>query len=599
MSPAIHYDHALVALSVVIAVVASGAALWLAFRLRQHSSRVKILRAGSAIIMGCAITGMHYTGMAAAQMPANSVCLASHSGSDSLWLASFVILSTLGGLSIVLVTSVIDMRLESRTAALADSLATANQELTYLALHDNLTKLPNRLLLEDRLNQAIQGARRTHAAFSVLFLDLDGFKAVNDAFGHHVGDLLLAEVARRIRGAIRTSDTLARIGGDEFVLLADLGEPTSAANLADKLVRIVGQQYRIAEHEICISVSIGIALYDDFAQETHELLRNADAAMYHAKSLGRSSYCFFEASMDAHAREQLQLLQELRFAVERQELVLHYQPKFDAITSSLVGVEALVRWQHPVSGLLSPDQFIPLAEKSGLIVSLGEWVLNEACRQMGEWRAQGHSGWSVAVNLSPLQFSHTGLVQLVRDVLTRYSIEPRYLTLEVTESTAMQDPSASLVILHKLNDMGVKISIDDFGTGYSSLLYLKRLPATELKIDRGFVRDLAPDTEDAAIVSAIVALGRTLNLSVVAEGIETRAQQEFLTAIGCTTLQGFLLGRPMPASDLLESFRVADEQARAARVARKAPSRQIRWAERELNTLQALPQLQVIPGTFH
>jgi diguanylate cyclase (GGDEF)-like protein len=599
MSPAIHYNHALVALSVVIAVVASGAALWLAFRLRQHSSRVKVLRAGSAIIMGCAITGMHYTGMAAAQMPANSVCLASHSASDSLWLASLVILSTLGGLSIVLVTSVIDMRLESRTAALADSLATANQELTYLALHDNLTKLPNRLLLEDRLNQAIQGARRTHAAFSVLFLDLDGFKAVNDAFGHHVGDLLLAEVARRIRGAIRTSDTLARIGGDEFVLLADLGEPTSAANLADKLVRIVGQQYRIAEHEICISVSIGIALYDDFAQETHELLRNADAAMYHAKSLGRSSYCFFEASMDAHAREQLQLLQELRFAVERQELVLHYQPKFDAITSSLVGVEALVRWQHPVSGLLSPDQFIPLAEKSGLIVSLGEWVLNEACRQMGEWRAQGHSGWSVAVNLSPLQFSHTGLVQLVRDVLTRYSIEPRYLTLEVTESTAMQDPSASLVILHKLNDMGVKISIDDFGTGYSSLLYLKRLPATELKIDRGFVRDLAPDTEDAAIVSAIVALGRTLNLSVVAEGIETRAQQEFLTAIGCTTLQGFLLGRPMPASDLLESFRVADEQARAARVARKAPSRQIRWAERELNTLQALPQLQVIPGTFH
>jgi diguanylate cyclase (GGDEF)-like protein len=599
MSPAIHYDHALVALSVVIAVVASGAALWLAFRLRQHSSRVKLLRAGSAIIMGCAITGMHYTGMAAAQMPANSVCLASHSGSDSLWLASFVILSTLGGLFIVLVTSVIDMRLESRTAALADSLATANQELTYLALHDNLTKLPNRLLLEDRLNQAIQGARRTHAAFSVLFLDLDRFKAVNDAFGHHVGDSLLAEVARRIRGAIRTSDTLARIGGDEFVLLADLGEPTSAANLADKLVRIVGQQYRIAEHEIRISVSIGIVLYDDFAQETHELLRNADAAMYHAKSLGRSSYCFFEASMDAHAHEQLQLLQELRFAVERQELVLHYQPKFDAITSSLVGVEALVRWQHPVSGLLSPDQFIPLAEKSGLIVSLGEWVLNEACRQMGEWRAQGHSGWSVAVNLSPLQFSHTGLIQLVRDVLTRYSIEPRYLTLEVTESTAMQDPSASLVILQKLNDMGVKISIDDFGTGYSSLLYLKRLPATELKIDRGFVRDLAPDTEDAAIVSAIVALGRTLNLSVVAEGIETRAQQEFLTAIGCTTLQGFLLGRPMPASDLLESFRVADEQAHAARVARKAPGRQVRWAEKELNTLQALPQLQVVPGTFH
>ena len=430
-------------------------------------------------------------------------------------------------MSVVLITSVIDTRLESRTATLAASLASANQELTYLALHDNLTKLPNRLLLEDRLNQAIQGARRTHIPFSVLFLDLDGFKTVNDAFGHHVGDLLLAEVAARIRSVIRASDALARIGGDEFVLLADFGEPTSAANLADKLVRTVSRQYRIAEQEIRISVSIGIAIYDNFAQERQELLRNADAAMYHAKSLGRRGYCFFEASMNAHAHEYLQLLEELRSAVEQQELVLHYQPKFDAITASLVGVEALLRWQHLVRGLLAPDQFIPIAEKSGLIVSLGEWVLDEACRQMAEWRALGHSGWSVAVNLSPLQFAHTGLIQLVRDVLTRYSIEPRYLTLEVTESTAMQDPTASLVILQKLNDMGVKISIDDLGTGYSSLLYLKRLPATELKIDRGFVRDLAPGTEDAAIVSAIVALGQTPNLSIVAEGIETRAQQEF------------------------------------------------------------------------
>lgn len=589
MSPAIHYNRGLVALSVVIAVVTSGAALWLTFRLRQHSSRVKLLRAGSAVIMGFAITGMHYTGMAAAQMPAKSICLASHSGIDSLWLASLVILSTLGGLSVVLITSVIDTRLESRTATLAASLASANQELTYLALHDNLTKLPNRLLLEDRLNQAIQGARRTHIPFSVLFLDLDGFKTVNDAFGHHVGDLLLAEVAGRIRGVIRASDTLARIGGDEFVLLADFGEPTSAANLADKLVRMVSRQYRIAEHEIRISVSIGIAIYDNFAQERQELLRNADAAMYHAKSLGRRGYCFFEASMNAHAHEYLELLQELRSAVERQELVLHYQPKFDAITASLVGVEALVRWQHPVRGLLAPDQFIPIAEKSGLIVSLGEWVLNEACRQMAEWRALGHSGWSVAVNLSPLQFAHTGLIQLVRDVLTRYSIEPRYLTLEVTESTAMQDPTASLVILQKLNDMDVKISIDDFGTGYSSLLYLKRLPATELKIDRGFVRDLAPGTEDAAIVSAIVALGQTLNLSIVAEGIETRAQQEFLTGIGCNSLQGFLLGRPMPASALLESIRAADE-ACLVKAARNSPGRQIRWQEKELTALHALPQ---------
>ena len=587
MSPGIHYKLPLAIASIVIAVVASGAALWLAFRLRQHSSRIRLLRAGSAIVMGCAIAGMHYTAMAAAQMPANSVCRASHAGIDPLWLAALMIVSTLAGLAVVLITSVIDMRLESRTAALAASLANANQELTYLSLHDNLTKLPNRLLLEDRLNQAIQSSRRSQAPFSVMFLDLDGFKEVNDAFGHHIGDALLAEVAERIRSAIRASDTLARIGGDEFVLLAEHGEPTSAANLADKLVRLVGQPYRIAQHELRITTSIGIALYQDFAQEPHDVLRNADAAMYHAKALGRSGYCFFEPSMNAHAHEQLQLLQELRCALERQEMVLHYQPKFHAITSQLAGVEALVRWQHPVRGLLAPDQFIPLAEKSGLIVQLGEWVLNEACRQMGEWRAQGHSGWNVAVNLSPLQFSHTGLIQLVRETLERYSLEPGCLTLEVTESTAMRDPYVSQAILQKINDMGVKISIDDFGTGYSSLLYLKRLPATELKIDRGFVRDLAPHTEDAAIVSAIVALGRTLNLSIVAEGIETRAQQDFLTGIGCGFLQGFLLGRPMPARELVEALRATELKKAYA-----AQGQQLRWLPGDLAGLQPLPLLQ-------
>jgi diguanylate cyclase (GGDEF)-like protein len=587
MSPAIHYKMSLVLASIAIAVAASGAALWLAFRLRQHPSRIRLLRVGSAIVMGCAIAGMHYTAMAAAEMPLHSVCRAAHSGIDSLWLALLMIVSTLGGLAVVLITSVIDMRLDSRTAALAASLENANQELTYLALHDNLTKLPNRLLLEDRLNQAIQASRRSQAPFSVLFLDLDGFKEVNDAFGHHVGDALLAEVAERIRSAIRASDTLARIGGDEFVLLADHGEPTSAANLADKLVRLVGQPYRIAGHDLRISVSIGIALYGDFAQEAHDVLRNADAAMYHAKALGRSGYCFFEPSMNAHAHEQLQLLQELRCALERQEMVLHYQPKFNAITSQLAGVEALVRWQHPVRGLMYPDQFIPLAEKSGVIVQLGEWVLNEACRQMGEWRAEGHAGWNVAVNLSPLQFSHNGLIQLVRETLDRYALEPGCLTLEVTESTAMQDPYVSQAILEKINDMGVKISIDDFGTGYSSLLYLKRLPATELKIDRGFVRDLAPHTEDAAIVSAIVALGRTLNLSIVAEGIETRAQQDFLTGIGCSFLQGFLLGRPMPARELVAALRAADEKE-----ARSAAGQQVCWVPGELAGLRVAPQLQ-------
>jgi EAL domain-containing protein (putative c-di-GMP-specific phosphodiesterase class I) len=272
--------------------------------------------------------------------------------------------------------------------------------------------------------------------------------------------------------------------------------------------------------------------------------------MYHAKGLGRNAYCFFEPSMNANVHKQLQLVQDLRLAIERNELVLHYQPKFHAPNGPILGVEALVRWQHPVRGLVSADEFIPLAEKTGLIVPLGAWVLNEACRQMAQWHSEGHTTWSVAVNLSALQFAHAALIDTVRDVLARHALDPHCLMLEITESTAMRDADASLQILQQLDAMGVRISIDDFGTGYSSLLYLKRLPASELKIDRGFVRDLAHDTEDAAIVSAIVALGQTLNLRIVAEGVETAEQQAFLTRLGCDSLQGYLLGRPMAAESL-------------------------------------------------
>jgi EAL domain-containing protein (putative c-di-GMP-specific phosphodiesterase class I) len=272
---------------------------------------------------------------------------------------------------------------------------------------------------------------------------------------------------------------------------------------------------------------------------------NAAAAMYHAKSLGRDRYCFFEASMNANAQQQMQLLRDLRLALERREFLLLYQPKFDALTMSLTGVEALLRWQHPERGMVPPDQFIPTAEKAGLIVPIGAWVLDEACRQMALWRDAAKADWSMAVNLSAVQFAHAGLTQMVAAALARHALEPRYLILEVTESTAMRDVDSSMSILRQLTEMGVRISIDDFGTGYSSLLYLKRFPASELKIDRGFVRDLGSDTEDGAIISAIIALGRTLNLNIVAEGVETSVQQEFLTRLGCTALQGYLLGRPV------------------------------------------------------
>ena len=550
MSPGIQYDPVRFALSIVIAVLASGVALWIAFRLRRQSHRVRALRAGSAVVMGVAIVGMHYTGMSAAAFPFGSVCGAARAGASAEWLALVIIIVTLAVLAIALIISVLDLRMEARTALLAHSLAVANKELAYLALHDNLTKLSNRVLLEDRLSQTIRTADREKRRFALMFMDLDGFKAVNDVYGHHVGDLLLIDVAQRIVARVGQQDTVARVGGDEFVVLAYVDDPESAGTLADALLEAVREPFMAGGHELRVSTSIGIAVYPGDGGNQHDLLTNADAAMYHAKGLGRNAYSFFEPSMNANVHQQLRLVQDLRRAVERRELVLHYQPKFHAPDGPIAGVEALVRWQHPERGLVPANEFIPLAEKTGLIVPLGNWVLDEACRQMAQWRREGRSTWTVAVNLSALQFGHAALIDTVRDTLARHALDPHCLVLEITESTAMRDVDASLHILQQLDAMGVRISIDDFGTGYSSLLYLKRLPASELKIDRGFVRDLARDTEDAAIVSAIVALGQTLNLRIVAEGVETAEQQAFLTRLGCDSLQGYLLGRPMTAESL-------------------------------------------------
>jgi len=562
MLPLIHYIPSLFILSIIIAILASGAALWIAFHLRRPGTRVHRYRAAAGVVMGFAIVGMHYTGMAAAQFSLGSICGAARGGVNTGWLALLVIIVTMAILAITLIISVLDMRLESRTSKLAVSLAEANQELTYLALHDNLTKLPNRALLEERLRHAISRADREKHCFALMFLDLDGFKAVNDAYGHSVGDLLLVEAARRIEMRIRMQDTIARVGGDEFVFLGDVGEPADAAALAEKLLVLIREPFQIAGHELRMSVSIGIAMYPGNGKNQHELLTSADAAMYHAKSLGRDSYRFFEASMNSHVQAHLELTQDLRRAVDRRELVLYYQPKFEAPSGPAIGAEALLRWQHPTLGLIQPDDFIPLAEKTGLIVPIGEWVLDEACRQMREWHDGGRQHWTMAVNLSPVQFGHPDLIQVVRATLERHQLIPHCLTLEITESTAMRDADASVVILQQLHEMGVRIAIDDFGTGYSSLLYLKRLPATELKIDRGFVRNLAHDSEDRAIVSAIVALGQTLDLKIVAEGVETAAQQEFLTDMGCHSLQGFLFGHPMPPAQFLAALAQHEGQHR-------------------------------------
>jgi diguanylate cyclase len=555
MEPGIDYDLGWLALSVLIAIVAAGAALWIAFRLRAEQRHPMLLRGLASVVMGFAIIGMHYTGMAAANFPPGSVCGAvGDQGVDSKWLAVLVIVTTLATLGIALIASLFDRQMRARTGLLAVSLAQANQKLMQAALHDPLTQLPNRMLLRDRIEQTIEKARRRNFPFAVMFCDLDGFKAINDAYGHQVGDKLLVQVTERVDALLRTQDTFARLGGDEFVVVLQIEEPEDAASVAERILAKVAEPFHIDALELQVSASIGIALYPDDAATERELMAHADAAMYHTKDTGRNGYTFFTESLQLTANRQLRLLQDLRRAIPRGELVLHYQPKFPASGQQVIGAEALVRWQHPELGLLSPDMFIPMAERSGVILPLGDWVLDRACAQLREWHDAGHSHWKMAVNLSPLQFASSSLLDTVKSTLEKHGLEPRFLTLEVTETTAMRDVEASLQILHGLTAMGVSISIDDFGTGYSSLLYLKRMPATELKIDRAFVRDLEDNSEDAAIVSSIIALGRSLQLQIVAEGVETAGQRQYLSDLGCDLLQGYHLGKPMDAEAFLRQM---------------------------------------------
>ncbi|NYT63313.1 bifunctional diguanylate cyclase/phosphodiesterase [Alcaligenaceae bacterium] len=550
MATCTQYIPSLVLSSILIAIAMSGAGLWVAFNLLRYPSHTHLLRCVAASMLGLSMAGMHYVGMAAAQFPLDNTCIAENRGVAPEWLALVIIITTLAVLTIALIISAVDQRLASQAALFKSAVHSPSQELSHLSLQDPLTKLPNRILFEDRLERMIKRAQHKQGRFALILMDLDGFQTINDAYGHHIGDQVLIEFARRIDPNMRPQDTFARSGGDEFVLLRKITDPADAANIADRILASIREPFGIAGHSLRISITIGITIYPDNGQDQHKLRTNANASMTYAKSLARGSYSFFEMSMTANVNEQLQLTQDLRRALNHNELTLYYQPKFIAPAGPITGVEALLRWSHPEHGLISPDVFIPLAEKTGLIVPIGEWVLDQACKQLKQWHYAGHSSWSMAVNLSALQFRHVSLTQTVRNALDQHALEACYLTLEVTESTAMRDVDASLRILQQLCNMGVQISIDDFGTGYSSLLYLKRLPANELKIDRGFIRDLANDTEDAAIVSAIVALGKTLKLNIVAEGVETAEQQSFLTDLGCNILQGYLLGRPMSAAQL-------------------------------------------------
>ena len=426
----------------------------------------------------------------------------------------------------------------------------AEERIHFLAHHDALTKLPNRTLLDDRLLQAIAKSRRNQNHTAVLFLDLDRFKLINDTLGHNVGDRLLEQVAQTLQGVLRETETVARLGGDEFIIIIpELEVVDRAAVVARKVIDILSLPFVVDDRVLHITTSIGISVYPVDGQDPVTLMRNADTAMYHAKEHGRNNFQFYAPAMNLAIQERVTIENDLRQALARGELLLLYQPQIDTRTGRVLGMEALVRWQHPVRGLVSPTHFIPIAEETGLIVAIGDWVLEEACRQAHCWHRAGQPHLRISVNLSARQFQQSDLLARIGAVIERSGIEASALELELTESMLMANPDAATDVLRELAALGVKMAIDDFGTGYSSLAYLKRFPVTRLKIDQSFVRDLSTDLNDAAIVSAVVAMATSLKLEVIAEGVETREQLAYLAAHGCYEIQGYLFSPPKAAPE--------------------------------------------------
>jgi diguanylate cyclase (GGDEF)-like protein len=426
--------------------------------------------------------------------------------------------------------------------------------LAYMAEFDALTALPNRQLLQDRLSQSIVQAQRRGGQGAVLFIDLDRFKLVNDTLGHHVGDALIREVGRRIRQCVRAVDTVGRVSGDEFgVVLTELVQADDAALVAQKVLDSLAQAFDLDGNETYITASIGISVFPADGVDAETLLKNADMAMYRVKESARNAYGFFTAEINQRSVAKLQLNTDLRRAIERREFVLHYQPKLHLAERRVLGFEALLRWNHPVRGRVGPEQFVPSLEESGLIVPVGEWVLEEAAAQLARWQQEGRAPLPIAVNLSAKQFRRRDLDTLIQRTLSTAAMPATLIELEITESSLMDDPEEAVRLLRNLRAAGLSLSVDDFGTGYSSLSYLTRLPLNALKIDRSFVRDVASRSEAASVVRAIIDMAHNLNFTVIAEGIETEAQLAFLQRHGCDVGQGHLLGRPVSAADISAS----------------------------------------------
>jgi diguanylate cyclase (GGDEF)-like protein/PAS domain S-box-containing protein len=432
----------------------------------------------------------------------------------------------------------------------------AEERFQSLAYYDALTGLPNRILLQDRLSKALAGARRRHDKVALLFLDLDRFKTINDSLGHSVGDLLLQEVAERLRRFAREQDTVARLGGDEFlVVLTNVKEVTDAAVAAERLMDAMTSEFVVQGHSLNINCSLGISVFPEHGADGEILIKNADAAMYSAKESGRNNFRFFTEDMNAQVMERLTLENSLRLALEKREFFLVYQPQMDIVTGKITGLEALLRWQHPELGLVPPDKFIRIAENSGLIIPIGEWVLRTACSQARNWQDEGLPTVSLAVNVSAVQFRQEGFCELIRRLLHETGLAPQYLELELTESLLLANADVTLSVLQELKAMGLTLAIDDFGTGYSSFSYLRQFQVSKLKIDRSFIRDVAVNPNDAAITAAIIGMAKGLNLKVIAEGVENEAQLSFLRTHQCDEIQGYYFSKPLTVDKVADKLR--------------------------------------------
>ncbi len=426
----------------------------------------------------------------------------------------------------------------------------SEERIFHLAHHDTLTGLLNRFSLNERLQQAVAQAKRNNEKLAVMFIDMDRFKVINDTLGHHVGDALLVEVAERLRASVRDSDIVARLGGDEFVVvLTSVDTGSLITTIAQKIVHNLATPYQVLDHELRTSPSVGIASFPEDGNQASVLMKYADAAMYHVKAQGRNNFQFFSAEMSAAAHEGMELERDLRLALDKGELTLHYQPKIEAEDGRVSGIEALIRWNHPARGLVSPNLFIPIAEQIGMVSMLGDWVLDEACRQLALWRNSGLR-LKMAVNLSALQLRDPKLVMTLQQLMERHSISNDELELEVTETAAMTNAEHAIALMQAISARGISLAIDDFGTGYSSLAYLKSFPIQTLKLDRTFVRDIGEDENGTAICKATISLAHSLGLKVVAEGVETALQKEFLVRHHCNTLQGNLFSPPLPADEI-------------------------------------------------